>query len=126
MNPVALFNLQQVCKKVHRQDEVSQIRLQYERRVTHGPLVNGITLDKVQAHLDACIAGGAKFLTGNMKGEGLFFEPTVLVDLSSETPMDNEETFGPVAALVCFEWEDKVAEKVNDVKVAEMEILNTG
>lgn len=88
-----------------------------EEGVTHGPLVNEMTLNKVQAHLDACVAGGAKILTGGKKGEGLSFEPTVLVDLPSKTPMDDEETFGPVAALVRFESEDEVVEKANDVRV---------
>lgn len=49
--------------------------------VTHGPLVNQMGVDKVQKHIDDCVKGGAKVLVGGKKGEGFFFEPTVLADL---------------------------------------------
>jgi len=64
-------------------DKVAAFKVGYgmDEGVTHGPLVNQMGVDKVQAHVDACVKGGAKVLTGGKKGEGLFFEPTVLSNL---------------------------------------------
>lgn len=61
---------------------------------------------------------GARTFTGGKKGEDLFFEPTVLVDLPQKAPMDvDDETFGPGAALIRFESEDEAVEKANEDRV---------
>lgn len=52
-----------------------------EEGVTHGPLVNQAGVDKVSQHVEESVKGGAQVLVGGKKGEGLFYEPTVLSDL---------------------------------------------
>ncbi|MCO5606756.1 hypothetical protein L7F22_060946 [Adiantum nelumboides] len=76
--------------------------------VTHGPLVNQAGVDKVSQHVEQSVKGGAHVLVGGKRGEGLFYEPT---------PMDDEETFGPLAAIYKFSSEEEVLKKVNDVPV---------
>ncbi|KAK0543540.1 hypothetical protein OC846_006380 [Tilletia horrida] len=85
--------------------------------VTHGPLVSEVGLKKVQEHVEISVQKGAKVLVGGKKGEGLFFEPTVLVDLPKGLPMETDETFGPLAGLYKFTSEEEVLELANDSDV---------
>lgn len=84
---------------------------------THGPLVNTAGLEKVEAHVNKSVEGGAKVLLGGKRGEGNFFEPTILTDLPANPPTDYEETFGPLASIYKFSSEQEVIEKCNDVDV---------
>ena len=47
---------------------------------------------------------------------GRFFEPTVLVDATSEMLIAREETFGPVAALFRFKTEAEAIAMANDTE----------
>lgn len=85
--------------------------------VTHGPLVNQAGLEKVEKHVDDSVKAGAKILLGGKRGEGTFFEPTILTDLPHHPPTDYEETFGPLAALYKFSSEEEVVRMCNDVEV---------
>lgn len=85
--------------------------------VTHGPLVNQAGVDKIEEHVNKSVKAGAKILIGGKRGEGFFFEPTVLGDIPDNCPMDSEETFGPLAALYRFKTEEEVIAKVNNVNV---------
>ncbi|KAE8259187.1 hypothetical protein A4X13_0g1179 [Tilletia indica] len=85
--------------------------------VTHGPLVSEVGLKKVEEHVNESVEKGAKVLVGGKKGEGLFFEPTVLVDLPRGLPMETDETFGPLAGLYKFTSEEDVLELANDTDV---------
>lgn len=84
---------------------------------THGPLVNQAGLEKVESHVNDSVKGGAKVLVGGKRGEGYFFEPTVLTDLPHQPPTDFEETFGPLASLYKFTDEESVIKMCNDVDV---------
>ncbi|CAO1616088.1 unnamed protein product [Jaminaea pallidilutea] len=88
-----------------------------DQGVTHGPLVNQMGLEKVETHVNDSVKGGAKVLIGGKRGEGTFFEPTVLTDLPHNPPTDFEETFGPLATLYKFNAEDEVIKMCNDVPV---------
>ena len=100
-------------------EKVSQFKLGYgmDDGVTHGPLVSQAGLDKVEEHVNAAVKGGAKVIVGGKKGEGLFFEPTVLLDAPADCPTDREETFGPLALIYSFKTEEEVLRKANDVDV---------
>jgi succinate-semialdehyde dehydrogenase/glutarate-semialdehyde dehydrogenase len=72
-----------------------------------GPLVNEAAAVKVAELVDAAVAAGATALVGGTRParEGYYFEPTVLVDVSSGDAILTEEIFGPVAPVVTFESE---------------------
>ncbi|WP_162653145.1 NAD-dependent succinate-semialdehyde dehydrogenase [Lentilitoribacter sp. Alg239-R112] len=83
-----------------------------------GPLISKTGLAKVEDHLSDATSKGAKVLTGGKrsdKGE-LFFEPTVLADVTNDMKITREETFGPIAPLYRFETEDEVIERANDTE----------
>ncbi|CAD6921740.1 unnamed protein product [Tilletia controversa] len=52
-----------------------------EEGVTHGPLVSEAGQKKVEDHVNESVEKGVKVLVGGKRGEGLIFEPAVLVDL---------------------------------------------
>jgi succinate-semialdehyde dehydrogenase/glutarate-semialdehyde dehydrogenase len=74
-----------------------------------GPLVNEDAAVKVAELVDAAVAAGATALVGGTRPahEGYYFEPTVLVDVSSDDAILTEEIFGPVAPIVTFESESE-------------------
>jgi len=81
-----------------------------------GPLINQDGLDKVKAHVKDAVADGAKLLTGGKVKRGLFYQPTVLADVSSTSLIAREETFGPVCALFRFQTEDEGIAMANDTE----------
>ena len=58
---------------------------------------------------------GAKVLLGS-KREGTYYEPTILIDVTSEMPVFKEETFGPVAAVIKVKSEEEAYNMASDSK----------
>jgi succinate-semialdehyde dehydrogenase / glutarate-semialdehyde dehydrogenase len=44
---------------------------------------------------------GAKLIVGGTRKEA-FYEPTILTNITTEMPVFNQETFGPVAVIITF------------------------
>lgn len=78
-----------------------------------GPLVDRQGLDKVAAHVDDALGKGAHALIGGKKRDGLYFDPTVLVDVERGMKILEEETFGPIAPVVSFTDEAEVVSAAN-------------
>jgi acyl-CoA reductase-like NAD-dependent aldehyde dehydrogenase len=59
-------------------------------------------LEIVEEHVRDALAKGARALTGGKRrpGEGLFYEPTVLVDVDHTMKAMTEETFGPTLPVM--------------------------
>ncbi|MES2217425.1 MAG: NAD-dependent succinate-semialdehyde dehydrogenase [Pseudomonadota bacterium] len=83
---------------------------------TQGPLINKAAVDKVKKHIADAVAKGAKIVFGGKPLEGLFFEPTVLTDMTSKMLPATEETFGPVAPLFRFKTEAEAIAMANDTE----------
>lgn len=81
-----------------------------------GPLINARALEKVERLVADAHEKGAQFLTGGRRidGPGLFFQPTVLTDISSDMTLACEEIFGPVVALQVFDTEEDAVRIAND------------
>ena len=79
--------------------------------VTMGPLNNPKVAAKVRQHVDEAVAAGAKLVAGGRArpdlGSDLFFEPTVLTDVTAEMRINREETFGPVVPILSFDDDDE-------------------
>ena len=86
---------------------------------THGPLIHERAIEKVTKHVDDAVSKGAQILVGGKRLDigGSFFAPTVLCDVPAGTLINDEETFGPVAALTKFETEEEVIKLANDTDV---------
>ena len=85
-----------------------------EEGITIGPLIDEDAIRKVQSHVDDAQAKGAKVLIGGTRKDGLFYEPTVLLDVKDDMICMQEETFGPVAPITTFSTEDEVISRAND------------
>ena len=87
-----------------------------EPGVVIGPLIDEQGLKKVEAHVADALGKGAKVILGGKKHErgGLFFQPTVLTNVTPQMLVSHEETFGPVAPLIRFKTEDEVIGLAND------------
>jgi succinate-semialdehyde dehydrogenase/glutarate-semialdehyde dehydrogenase len=81
-----------------------------------GPLARADLLDTLERQVRESVGQGATVLCGGerIEGEGLFFAPTVLVDVERDMPVFSEETFGPVAALVRVASDDEAVAVAND------------
>jgi succinate-semialdehyde dehydrogenase/glutarate-semialdehyde dehydrogenase len=86
--------------------------------VTQGPLIDQAAVDKVKSHVADAVQKGAKLIQGGKPHAlgGLFFEPTVLADVSTDALIFKEETFGPVAPLFRFKTDDEVIALANNTE----------
>lgn len=81
---------------------------------THiGPLINSSQADSVTKVVDQALATGAKALLHGST-EGNLVAPTVLADLPADSPILQQEIFGPVALLVTFDGEEEAVRIAND------------
>ncbi len=73
-------------------------------------------LELVQRHLEDAKAKGAKVLLGGKRidRDGLWFEPTVVVDVDHTMDLMTEETFGPVLPIMVVDDVDEAVRLAND------------
>jgi len=83
-----------------------------------GPLIEPAALEKVKSHVADALSGGAKLLVGGKPHAlgGLFFEPTVMTEVTPHMLVAREETFGPVAPLFRFKTEEDVIAMANNTE----------
>ena len=84
--------------------------------VAIGPLITSQAIAKVETLVGDAVKKGAKVLTGGgLDAAGpLFYEPSVVGDVTPDMEIVREEIFGPVAALVRFDTEADAIELAND------------
>lgn len=66
-----------------------------------GSLARVDLAEDLELQVQKSIQMGAKLILGGNR-KGAFYEPTILTKVTTEMPVFNEETFGPVAAIVTF------------------------
>jgi len=84
-----------------------------EGHVTIGPLINAKQAQRVEQLVNAAVAEGATLEVGG-HADGVFFEPTVLSDVTANNSIFSEEIFGPVAVLIPFTTDEQAIELAND------------
>jgi acyl-CoA reductase-like NAD-dependent aldehyde dehydrogenase len=78
-----------------------------------GAMATEAQVEIVERHVNEAVAAGARALTGGKRGDdGLFFEPTVLVDVDHSMSCMREETFGPTLPVM------KVADAEEAIRLA--------
>lgn len=80
-----------------------------------GPLMHGRAIEKCAAQVADAQARGARLMAGgtvDTAGE-LFYQPTVLADVTPDMAISAEETFGPVAAVASFDDESEAIARAN-------------
>jgi acyl-CoA reductase-like NAD-dependent aldehyde dehydrogenase len=82
-----------------------------------GSMTSEEQFKKVSSQVAEAVARGAKALTGggvNPKFSGLYYEPTVLVDVNHEMAIAKEETFGPVIPIMKVRDAEEALRLAND------------
>ncbi len=89
-----------------------------EPGVVIGPLIDEQGVQKVEKHVADAVGKGAKVILGGKRDQrgGLFFQPTVLTNVTPDMLVSHEETFGPVAPLIRFKTEEEVIGLANDTE----------
>lgn len=87
---------------------------------THGPLIHGRAVAKVEEHVKDALSKGARLVHGGERLPHLgpnFFGLTMLTDMKPGMKICTEETFGPVAAFFTFDTEEEAIAISNDTEV---------
>jgi benzaldehyde dehydrogenase (NAD) len=85
----------------------------YTDQVHLGPIINERQAARAEKLLTDTVAAGGRVTAGGHR-DGLFFEPTVIVDVDRTMPLFRHETFGPVAPITVFKDEEEAIELAND------------
>lgn len=87
-----------------------------EEDVQQGPLITEEAVEKAERLLDDAVKKGAKITTGGCRaeGEGYFFTPTVVTNITKEMHITKEEIFAPIAAVIRFSTEKEAIQIANN------------
>ena len=81
-----------------------------------GALYTADQLKLVEEQVADAIAKGATVVAGGRRNpalEGLYFEPTVLTDVTKDMRIVSEETFGPVMSIIAVDSIDALVDSIN-------------
>jgi len=84
-----------------------------------GPLINEETRAKVHGLVQDAVKRGARLVTGGHPltdgayAKGFFYAPAVLLDVTDDMAIAQEEIFGPAAPILLFETEEEVVRRAN-------------
>ncbi|MFK7864510.1 MAG: NAD-dependent succinate-semialdehyde dehydrogenase [Pseudohongiellaceae bacterium] len=81
-----------------------------------GPMINVQAVEKMDQLMDDAVAKGANVVLGGKRHElgSCFYQPTLLLNITNEMRLANEEIFGPIATVQAFNTEEEVIEKANN------------
>jgi succinate-semialdehyde dehydrogenase/glutarate-semialdehyde dehydrogenase len=77
-------------------------------------MINSAAIAKSERHVAEAAAKGARVVVGGRTLGVRFFEPTLLVEATSDMLLASEQTIGPVASLFRFRAEEEAIEIAND------------
>lgn len=126
----AFINMGQTCASMKRlyvhedvYDQVCEALTEYTKNIPMGdgmdensilgPVSNQMQFDKVKRLVDAGKKEG-RVLLGGEAGVGLFFNPTIIADLTNESPLVKEEQFGPALPIIKFSNIEEAIAQAND------------
>lgn len=128
-----MFNSGQVCVSIERVYVEAPVYDQFVakladkvRDIKQGQEASGYTFDTgamatdaqrdiVERHVDAATAAGAKVLVGGKPtGQGTFFQPTIITDVTQDMTCVAEETFGPTLPVIKVADEEEAIRLAND------------
>jgi succinate-semialdehyde dehydrogenase/glutarate-semialdehyde dehydrogenase len=81
-----------------------------------GSLTSERQLERVEQHVSDALGKGAILLAGGRRRPDLgplFYEPTILANVTDTMQVYHEETFGPVVSVYRFTSEDEAVERAN-------------
>jgi len=128
----AFANAGQVCVSTERVFVVDSVADAFLRKVVEktarlrqgpggeadvGAIIHAPQLDIIEEHVGEALARGARLLCGGRRHPGypgLYYEPTVLDEVTPDMLVAREETFGPVLAVLRVADEEEALRLAND------------
>jgi benzaldehyde dehydrogenase (NAD) len=90
-----------------------------------GPMINEAQRDRAHEMLEAAVAAGARVVEGGTY-DGLFYRPTVVVDVPLDSELWQAEIFAPIAPVVAVDSDAEALELVNDTPYGLVNAVVTG
>ncbi|WP_173918052.1 aldehyde dehydrogenase [Halobacillus sp. Marseille-Q1614] len=84
-----------------------------------GPLVSQDRLEEVESMVEEAVGAGAVVVTGGERADvekGYFYKPTIIKNVEQDSPIMQEEIFGPVIPITTYKTLDEAIEKGNDTE----------
>jgi acyl-CoA reductase-like NAD-dependent aldehyde dehydrogenase len=78
--------------------QVASVRPGSDPEAPYGPITMPSQVDVIKRHVSDALARGGRALTGGAV-DGVYVEPTILVDVPEDSPAVQEETFGPTLTV---------------------------
>jgi acyl-CoA reductase-like NAD-dependent aldehyde dehydrogenase len=127
----AFLNAGQICTSIERvyvEEKVyddflarvvakaKHVKLGADENADVGAITVEAQREKIEAHVNDAVARGANLLVGGhrVNGQGRFFEPAVLVNVTHEMRVMREETFGPVLPIMKVRDAEEALQLAND------------
>ncbi|WP_081138549.1 aldehyde dehydrogenase family protein [Halomonas sp. BC2] len=114
---------QEVTTRLARAAEQIHVGLPSDEATRMGPLQNRRQFEQVTRMIEAAEAEGASVLTGGKRPDGLpddaqgyFIAPTVLVNVTPDMEIAQQEVFGPVLIAMAFDDEAQAVRLANDTR----------
>nr|WP_295712726.1 aldehyde dehydrogenase family protein [uncultured Halomonas sp.] len=114
---------EQVTSRLARAAEQIAVGLPSDEATRMGPLQNRRQFEQATRMIEAAEAAGARVLTGGKRPEGLpdeaqgyFIAPTVLVDVTPDMEIAQQEVFGPVLIAMAFNDEAEAIQLANETR----------
>ena len=91
----------------------------FDEGVTCGPLINKQAVVDVDGLVQSAVGAGADVALGGspVAGAGCFYLPTVLGNVSHDSPICGAEIFGPVAPVIPFSDHAEMIRQANDTEM---------
>ncbi|WP_244299894.1 aldehyde dehydrogenase family protein [Rubrobacter xylanophilus] len=90
----------------------------FEEDTLVGPMNNEPTAAKMDRHLADAVAKGANVVLGGSREEGrptsLYYRPTVVDGVGTDTLINRDETFGPIVPLIPVSGDEEALAVAND------------
>ena len=89
-----------------------------EPGVYFGPLTRKAQLEILEKQVSDAVAKGARILTGGkrIQGNGYYFEPTVLADVTQDMLVMKEESFGPIIGIMKVKNDEEAVQHMADTE----------
>lgn len=109
---------EEFSRKVTERVKAMKIGRGTEDGVAIGPLIDDKAVAKANELVQDAVAKGATIQTGGkaVEGPGSFYEPTVLMGVTSGADIMTEEIFGPVLSITTFATEEEGIRIANDTE----------
>ncbi len=107
---------EEVAVKITEQFASKIVGNALDEKTNIGPLVSQKQLELLDAQVQDALSKGAIALTGGKKvheGQGAYYAPTVLKNVTMAMRVMNEEVFGPVLPIITFSTDEEAIELAN-------------